>query len=349
MFLHSGDRVPSARFRVLPYVSHFRARGHRVAVASSFPQKYDFFPWLGFRPSQLLKKLVRFFHLLRCRFGRYDIAFIDRELFDHPAWNWEAKFRGLVPVFVLDLDDAVFLRYPEKFDRLLEMSDLVIAGNPYLVEKIAPANPQTVLIPTCVEMSAYPEKDYGAADLKRPIIGWMGTTGNLNYLKVVAGALRKLAKRREFELRLIAPEDGPLKDIDLTGVNVRFVRWQGATEVEELRRFDVGIMPLFAEEEWNKYKCGLKLIQYMAIGIPGVASPVGVNADIVQHGEDSFLAATEEDWEEMLHQLLEGGELRRLVGKKARRKVAEQYSIETHFPRLEKFLAEALDRAKPQT
>lgn len=347
-FLHSGDRSPSARFRVLPYLAHFRERGHRVKAAASFPQKYDYFPWLGFRPSQLLKKLVRSFHLLQCRLGRYDVAFIDRELFDNPSWRYEAKLRKLVPVFVLDVDDAIFLRYPEKFDRLVGMSDLVVAGNPYLLEKVSPTNSQAVVIPTCVEMKFYPEKDHAKRASKWPIIGWMGTTGNLNYLNVVARPLRRLAQRREFELRLIAPEGTPLEKIDLGGVNVNFIPWNGKTEVEQLRDFDIGLMPLFADNEWDKYKCGLKLIQYMAIGIPGVASPVGVNADIVEHGVDGFLAAGDQEWEDVLCALLEDQSLRRSIGAKARAKVSAKYSIESQYPRLEKSLIETMNRVSTQ-
>ncbi len=347
LFLHSGDRIPSARFRILPYVSLFEEHGHKVKAKSSFPQKYDYWPWLGFRPSQFLKKAVRYFHLIQCRFGRYDVAFIDRELFDSPAWNWEAKLRTLVPVFVLDVDDAVFFRYPEKFDRLVTMSDLVVAGNPFLLEKVEPLNPHAVVIPTCVEMRSYPEKDHSLKALP-PVIGWMGTTGNLNYLNVIAGALRNLARQCEFELRLIAPEDTPLQTIDLTGVNVTFIRWNGKTEVEELRLFDVGLMPLFADNEWDKYKCGLKLIQYMAVGIPGVASPVGVNADIVQQGVDGFLAATNQEWEDILFALIQDQALRLSVGAKARAKVFANYSIESQFPRLERSLLETLNRVSNQ-
>ena len=158
LFLHSGDRVPSARFRILPFAARFREHGHQVKVAASFPQKYDYFPWLGFRPSQLLKKFVRWWHLLQCRWGRFDVAMIDRELFDNPAWNWEAKLRKLVPVFVLDVDDAVFLRYPEKFDRLVQMSDLVVAGNSFLFEGLSPATPRTMIVATCIAMQSYPAR-----------------------------------------------------------------------------------------------------------------------------------------------------------------------------------------------
>lgn len=344
MFLISGDRVPSSRFRVLPFVPHLRRDGHRVCVAASFPQKYDYFPWLGFRPSQMLKRLVRTVQLLRCRWGRYDLVFLERELFDNDRWDVEAGFRKSVPAFVLDVDDGIFLRYPEKFEKLVDMSDLVIAGNRFLEERIHGLGARSIVIPTCVEMKSYVPRDWEAAQTGPAVVGWMGTTGNLNYLKVVAGPLRRLAERCAFELRLIAPDRGPLSEIDLTGISVTFIPWRGATEVEELRKLDVGMMPLFADDEWNRYKCGLKLIQYMAVGVPGVASPVGVNADIVEHGVDGFLASTEEEWEETLLQLIEDRALRQRIGAKARAKVAEKYSIEANYPFLERALRETLER-----
>jgi glycosyltransferase involved in cell wall biosynthesis len=349
LFLHSGDRVPSARFRALPYARHFRHSGHTVTLAASFPQKYDFFPGMGFRPSQLLKRLVRWWHLQRCRWGRYDCVVVDREVFDDATWDWEASFRKCVPAFVLDVDDGIFLRHPEKFGHLLRMSDLVVAGNSYLAEKIRETNQQTVVVPTCVELASYPEKAESAAGNAPVVIGWMGTTGNLIYLNVVAEALRNLALRCGFELRVIAAEAGPLRQIDLTGVTVTFVPWRGATEVDELRRIDVGLMPLFADDPWNRYKCGLKLIQYMAIGIPGVASPVGVNADIVEHGVDGFLASTTREWEDVLFKLIQQRELRRTVGGRARLKVAEKYSIEANYPLLEQSLLQTLTRVRGKT
>jgi glycosyltransferase involved in cell wall biosynthesis len=344
LFLISGDRVPSSRFRVLPYVPYLRSLGHKCTVASSFPQKYDYFPWIGFRPSQLLKRLVRMWHLLKARLGRYDVIFIDREIFDDDTISMEARFRKVTSTLILDVDDAVFLRHPQKFERLARMSDLVIAGNRFLKERIEPINPNIVVVPTCIDMLNYPQKEEDATADSRTVIGWIGTTGNLQYLQVVAPALRKLATCCEFELRLIAPENTPLKSIDLTGVDVHFVRWQGATEVDELLKIDVGLMPLFPDDEWNVYKCGLKLLQYMAIGIPGVASPIGVNTEIVQHGENGFLASEPDEWAEVLLQLVRNPGLRQSIGKQARRTVEQRYSIQTHLPRLINSLQAAIRR-----
>ncbi len=343
LLLSSGDRVPSSRFRMLPYVRHFRAAGHQCVLASSFPQKYDYFPRMGFRPSQKLKRLTRWWHWITSRCRRDDVVVIDREIFDAPDWQFEERFRRTSKRLILDLDDAVFQRYPEKFERLVAMADLIICGNHFIEEWARERNESTLLIPTCVAMAQYPEKDWSKAAGHPVRVGWIGTTGNLMYFEVVASALRALATRFDFELRVIVPDAAPLADLDLTGVNVCHVAWDKVTEVDQLREVDIGIMPLFFKNDWDRYKCGLKLIQYMAIGIPAVASPVGVNASIVSPGADGFLATTDDEWITHLGQLIENEELRRRIGAAARETAATKYSIEANFPRYEAALNSLLE------
>jgi len=335
LMLSSGDRVPSSRFRMHPFAAHFRAAGHECVVAASYPQKYDYFPKIGFRPSQFLKRSVRYAHWLGSRWRHDDVVIVDREVFDDPGLRFEERFRATTPRFVLDLDDGVFLRYPAKFDRLAEMSDLIVCGNSFIQEWAEARHRPTLVMPTCVEMAQYPAAALSGAAASPPRIGWMGTTGNIRYLQVVAGALRRLAAEREFELRVIVPEAGPLREVDLSGVRVEHVPWDARREVEQLSEIDIGLMPLFADNEWDKYKCGLKLIQYMAIGIAAVASPVGVNATIVDSGRNGFLAAGDEEWETALGALLTDAALRRAVGVAGRESVRQSYSVEANFPRYE--------------
>ena len=345
LMLCSGDRSPSTRFRMHPYAAHFRRLGHRCRIADSYPQKYDWIPWLGFRPSQLLKRFVRYGHWWQSRLLGDDVVIVEREVFDNPTFRAEERFRSTAAKMVLDLDDGVFLRYPEKFERLAAMADLIVCGNSYLQEWAAARNPRTIILPTCVEMARYTEKVW-THDPARPVrVGWIGTTGNIRYLQVAAPALRRLATELNFELVVIAPESGPLSELDLQGVTVRHIVWSGDTEMAHLRDFDIGLMPLFADQEWDKYKCGLKLIQYMAIGIPAVASPVGVNASIVDHGRDGFIASNDGEWESALRQLLIDEQLRRTVGAAARETASTKYSIEANFPIFEAALREMFQKS----
>ena len=304
LFLHSGDRVPSARFRVLPFLRHFRAAGHSVTAFSSVPQKYDYFKWMGFRPSQFLKRHLRSWQLLLAKIRRYDCVFVDRELFDSTSCEMEEQFAATCGRFVLDVDDAVFFRYPEKYERLARLSDVVIAGNKFIDEYTRPFSDRIVIIPTCVEMAQYPARSWNnPADM--PVVGWMGTTGNLDYINVCAAGLREVAATIPFHMRFVVPDISPLEQVDLTGVQVQHVPWRGATEVQELQQFDVGLMPLYPDREWDRYKCGLKLIQYMAVGVPGIASPVGVNADILDDGRTGFVAGNSSEWVRGLTSLLQ--------------------------------------------
>lgn len=333
LFLHSGDRVPSARFRALPVAKRLRQAGHQCTLASSFPQKYDYFPWLGFRPSQALKRMVRWMHLTLAWLRRYDVVVLDREVFDDPSVAMEQRFRKVCKRLILDVDDGIFLRYPEKFACLARMADHVVAGNRFLADKAREYNESVSVIPTCIELDDYPPCSRGSVSQVPIIIGWIGTQVNIPYLALVAPALRRLAQRHPIELRIVANAADFIQDLDLQAVPVRFVPWQGDREVQEILQFHIGLMPLPADELWTRYKCGLKLLQYMAVGLPAVASPVGVNAEIVQHGINGYLAATETEWEEVLATLIVDPEKRLQLGSEARRTVNSRYSVEVNLAR----------------
>jgi glycosyltransferase involved in cell wall biosynthesis len=128
--------------------------------------------------------------------------------------------------------------------------------------------------------------------------------------------------------------------VDIEGLAVRCLPWRAETEPDDLRALDVGVMPL-SGDEWSRGKCGMKALQYMALGIPPVVSPVGVNTTIVRDGVNGFYARTEEEWIDRMALLLEDELLRRSLGQEARRTVEESYSARTHAPRVAKILSEA--------
>jgi glycosyltransferase involved in cell wall biosynthesis len=328
LFLTSGDRVPSTRFRILPFIEHLERDGIRCSVASSIPQKYDYWPAIGFRPSQTLKRLVRWWHLLRTKLSRYDVVYVEREIFDAPDFAMEQRFRDAAPRMIVDIDDAIFLRYPEKTEAITRMADVVIAANPLLADVLRQWNDHIVVIPTGVRLASFPLKDYSVEPNPVPVVGWIGTTANLRYFAVVAEALRNLATQFEFELRLIVPEVEPLAEFDLSGVRVCHVPWDAATEVEELRKFDIGIMPLTDDSEWNGYKCPTKMLQYMSVGIPGIASPIGFTGQVVEHGVNGLVARDTIEWETGLRLLLDDRQLRIQIGQIGRETVQTLYCVE---------------------
>jgi len=331
LFLISGWQVPSSRFRILQYLPYLRERGHECRVAASFPAKYQCLPALGWKASACILRLARWWDLLRAYVDRADAIVVEREILDADTHFFERQFRKVTRKLILDVDDGIFLKYPEKFDALARAADRVIVGNRLLEERVVPVNRETVLIPTCVDTGRYPLKEAGDASQGPPVIGWTGTASNLHYLKLAEEPLRALAARSSFELRIIAENDEPLQSLDLAGVQVRFQKWEEATEIADLLSFDIGIMPL-PDEEWERYKCGLKAIQYMAIGIPCVASAVGANVEIVQHSHNGFLAKSPEDWENLLDRLIQEPEHRSQIGGSARRSVEERYAVKKYVP-----------------
>jgi len=208
------------------------------------------------------------------------------------------------------------------------MSKHVIVGNSYLRDYALKFNPNVTVIPTVIDTKRYrPREQYEFRG--KPVIGWVGLAYNLSYLVRLRGALLKLRKEvGDFELRIICSR--PLK---MDGVRTSFKRWSYEDEVVDIRGFDIGIMPL-PDDEWARGKCGLKLLQYMACGVPVVASPVGVNTEIIRDGKNGFLARNEEEWIKKLSLLLRDEESRRQMGKAGRRTVQTRYSLRLWGPRL---------------
>ena len=340
LFLISGRRLPASRFRVLQYLPRLRAAGHECTVAPSVPPKYCGFPLLGNRGSEWPRRMFRAWDVLHAWRADYDVVFLERELFSTDFVLLERMLRRVARTLVLDVDDALFVLHPRKFETLLALSDCVIAGNRLLHEKVAAEHPFTVEIPTAVDLDRYAPRLVAVSRRARPIIGWTGLASNIPYLEVVARALRDLARRTDFELRIVAEDPRPLARLDLAGVRVRFVPWSEDNEIAVLRQFDIGLMPL-PDDGWTRYKCGLKLIQYMALGIPGIASPVGVNAEIVRHGETGFLARTASQWLECMARLVSGPALRRRIGGAGREEIAARYSLDQTAP----LLIDTLERA----
>lgn len=330
LFLTSGRQSPSSRFRVHTYLPHLRRLGHRCVVRASHPPQYESYRSLGWRRSVALRRMLRYGDLWLGRRGGFDVVYVERELFDDDTTDLEERFREACGALVLDLDDAVFLRHPAKYDRLTRLADHVIAGNVYLAERLAPLNARLTVVPTVVDLDQYPRKPQRPE--KGPtIVGWTGSSSGLPFVRSIAGALAEVARRRPMELHLIADRIDEPTRAALRDVPFRFRRWRARTELRDLSRFDIGLMPL-ADDEWNRYKCGLKLLQYWAIGIPAIASPVGVNRDLVRDGENGFLANSHEAWVSSLMNLLDNQAERRRLGAVGRALVEAEFDVRRQLP-----------------
>lgn len=330
LFLTSGPQVPSTRFRVLQFLPQLRSLGHTCVVAHSRPAKYTHWPWLGWRGSVRCREWLRWIDLLRARWGRFDVVFLERELFDAPDSEWEAAFRQVARRFVLDVDDGIFLKYPEKFARVSGFADTVIAGNELLATEARRFAREVVVVPTVIDLDRYPFE--ATRDPTSPVvIGWTGTRSNLAYLEVLRKPLERLAQRHTFEWHVVTNAEGLSEVPQFQGVTTRSIPWSEESEIAALGRFDIGVMPL-PDDPWARYKCGFKLIQYMAVGAAGVASPVGVNAEIADQGRAARWATNSEEWESQLDRLLASAAERQQIRELARQRVATHYSLQALFP-----------------
>lgn len=338
LFLTSGRRLPSTRFRILAYLPALRGAGLRCSVRHSHPPKYAHWSWLGWRLSLCARRTLRRINLQEAAARRFDLAVVERELFDDDSADFEQRLRRIVPRMILDVDDAVFLRHPAKYTMLATLCDGIIAGNEAIADYTRAFNPSVAVIPTSVDLARFQQSPV-RTEAGPIVLGWTGTSSNLEQLRMIAAPLRRVAERHDIRLHVIADSPAPLRTMDFGKLPVRFEQWSLRREMRQLAPFEIGLMPL-ADSEWERYKCGLKLIQYMALGIPAVASPVGVNSQIVKSGENGLLAVNESEWESGLQALITDAALRERLGAAGRQTVTERYSVQANAPRLEQSLRE---------
>jgi glycosyltransferase involved in cell wall biosynthesis len=265
-----------------------------------------------------------------------------------PAWLERMLLRH-VP-YVLDFDDAIFHNYDRhawwvirtlwarRIDRLMAGARLVVAGNEYLARRARDAGaPWVEVVPTVVDLDRYVAVTGDEAPRQPPRVVWIGSPGTLRYLEGLGPALAELSRRQAFVLRVVGGR------LSVPGVVTECLEWTEGGEAAAIANCDVGIMPL-TDTPWERGKCGYKLIQYMACGLPVVASPVGVNAEIVRDGENGFLAPDARAWVDSLGCLLSDAPLRRAMGRKGRERVQERYSLQQVAPRLAALLQVARSR-----
>jgi len=272
--------------------------------------------------------------------GDYDLVYILREaaLLGPPMFE-KLIHQQRVPM-VFDFDDAIFvsyrspsngylsyLKFASKTRSICRMASHVMVGNPYLAEYARKVNDQVTVIPTTIDTEKYrvpPRKESSGP----PVIGWTGSYSTVQHLDTLRGALKKLAATESFRLRVIGTPS-----YECAPVEVEAMQWQADTELDDLAAIDIGVMPL-PDDKWSKGKCGLKALQFMAMGIPTVCSPVGVNTDIIQDDQNGFLASTEDEWVDKLSRLLRSRELRERLGQAGRTTVEQNYSAITQTPRV---------------
>lgn len=339
---HRPDRSPSQRFRFEQYLDFLRENGFDYDFSWLISEKDD---KRFYSPGNLRTKILI---MLKSWWKRrkdawrakdYDIVFVQREAFMTGSTRFEKAFARSGAKLVFDFDDAIWnldtsdankkfewLKNPGKTAEIISMSHLVIAGNEYLADYARRHNNNVVIIPTTIDTTEYHSVSSGPVGNTQSAsvcIGWSGSLTTIKHFEFALPFLRELKKKYGDKISIKVIGDGSYINEEL---GIRGLPWKKEDEIRELSSFDIGIMPL-PDDEWAKGKCGLKGLQYMALGIPTVMSPVGVNTEIIMDGENGMLATTTSEWVEKLQQLIDNPQLKRTMGEKARSTVESRYSV----------------------
>ena len=331
----------SSRVRFYQYLPYLTARGVEIITAPFFRDEYVSNLYRGQRTSikTVLGAYLGRLSVLR-RSSAFDLLWVEKELLPWiPAWLEAALDTQKIP-YAVDYDDAVFHRYDmhraplvrfllgHKIDRVMQHARLVIAGNEYLAERARRTGASRVeYLPSVVDVRQYSLPRSTDNPVFR--IGWIGSPVTAPYLDLVREAIGKLSQEAPVKLTFI----GAGNTLPFGQTPTEILPWSEAVELEMSQKFDVGIMPL-VDGPFERGKCGYKLIQYMASGLPVLASPVGVNQQIVEPGVNGYLAESSAEWLKALRELRDKKEKRILMGQAGRRKAEQLYNLQGTAPRL---------------
>lgn len=338
---HRKGRSPSQRYRFEQYLPFLEQNGYTFTWSPLLNETDDA---LFYSTGNFLRKVIIMLKGISIRFKDlrrikdFDIVFIQREASFFGTSYFERKARSLGEKVIFDFDDAIWMadtspgnkkwewiKKPEKFKDNISSASVVIAGNSYLADEAKKFNSNVVIIPTTVDT----QKHVSIPELRNKpyvTIGWSGSISTIKHFEQILPVLKQLKKKyaAALQLKLVGDPNYQCKELELQGI-----KWTDETEVELLNSFDIGIMPL-PDDKWAKGKCGLKALTYMACGVATVASKVGVNTQIIEHGVNGFLVQTDNEWMEVLERLINDATLRKSIGDKGRTRVIEAYSVEAN-------------------
>ncbi len=333
---------PPARFRIKQFISAFKTLDYNVKLVVPFPDRVDNFP-SGYafmnkitnaRLRQLLRVASTWWKLRSVKNG--DVVVSNRDIVPELKVIWfEKKIKAKGAKLIFDFDDAIFVGpRGKKLEKIFPIADYLVAGNNYLLNYAKTQNKRSTLIPTVVDTDFYTQKDFDKPNDK-VIVGWSGSAStNKVCLPIVKDAIEELSSKMDFTFLVISNEN---PNLDWNVKDIQFKQWTPDTEVEGIQMIDIGLMPL-NDNEFEKGKCGLKAVQYMAVGTPAIVSPVGVNEKIVSHGVDGYHVNNYAEWAEHIGTLVQDGTKRKQMGLAARLKVEEQYSLKRAFVKWQEVL-----------
>ena len=335
--------APSQRFRFEQYFGLLRENNIEMDIQPFWDkrtwkviyQKGSFFTKLLGITKGLIRRILILF-----RVSGYDFVFIHREIIPigYPVIGWLIA-KVFEKKIIYDFDDAIwipntsdtnkffsFLKNYTSAAKLCSWAYKVSCGNEYLCDYARRFNNNVIYNPTTIDTENYHNKirDHGSSD--KFVIGWTGTHSTIQYLKVIVPVIEELEEKYDFELLVISD----MKP-DFTLRSLVYKQWNQETEIDDILLFSAGIMPL-SDDSWANGKCGFKAIQYLALGIPALVSPVGVNTKIVDDRINGFICKTPEQWKENLEKLITNRELLNDLSqlRTGRQKVIDRYSVKSN-------------------
>lgn len=338
-----SEEGPSSRYRIFQYKSFFEKEGFSVKIHPLFDKKYiDRLYFLKpVPPFYYLKRFInRIMELVKVEEGA--VVYIEYELLPYFPFLIEKLLLRRKCKVVLDYDDAIFHNYDRSNSRVIKAflsnkiyslakrADLVITGSAYLTETLEKYNSNVVEIPTSLTFEKYAQfsTNHHSKNTERFRIGWIGSKTTSINLSLITVAVKELQKKYNIELILIGFDENQ-KEM-LKGINYTILKWNAEKEVEIVHSFDVGVMPLL-NTDFNKGKCGFKLIQYMACGIPTISTPLIANVKI-NRNKKNLHASNSDEWLQCFEKIAEQKEYyREIVGKENRDIAKSFYSAEANY------------------
>jgi glycosyltransferase involved in cell wall biosynthesis len=332
------NQAPSQRFRFEQYIEFLNQNG----INTDFAPFLNFNTWkIFYKPGATFQKTLGIINgfikrfLLIFKLHKYNFIFIHREACPVGPAFFEFLFARIFKKnIIFDFDDAIWLhdvsdangkmgwlKKPQKTAKIIHYSKLITAGNNYLADYAKKHNQNVMIIPTTINTDYHNSKKTNNNQI---IIGWTGTSTTIKHFELSFNVLLKIIEKygKKIKIRLISNQP-----VEHAPFEIEFIPWNKETEIEDLSQLDIGIMPL-PEDKWANGKCGFKGLQYMALKIPTIMSPVGVNCEIIKDGDNGYLAQTDEEWFNKICSLIDSETLRVKMGENGRKTVLERYSVE---------------------
>jgi glycosyltransferase involved in cell wall biosynthesis len=351
----------ATRFRLQQFVGPLAERGialtiHPFLDSQLFSSLYQQRSFPRTAAGLLKSAFLRLADVLAAR--RADVILVQREamMFGPPLIEWLAS-RAMKRPMVLDLDDATYVSYTSptygglgkalkwfsKTDDLIKWAAIVTCGNRSIAEYVSSRGAQARIIPTVVDTDIFLPARREAPD-GPVVLGWIGTHSTYPYLESIFPALRSLARKHELRLKVVG---AGRNEVSVPGVKVENAPWKMEREVEDFQLIDVGLYPLDVSmyAGWAAGKSGFKAIQYMSVGVPYVATPVGASAEIGEAGVTHLFASTQDEWYRALETLIVDAGRRRQMGAAGRRHAVANYGLPAQADKLSEALREAANRA----